>query len=67
MANHNVHINLPWRELGKADVKFKIFQNGVVFGTLTISKGAMTWATKNGKKPKKFGWRKLDTILRNDE
>ena len=40
MAKHNVHINIPWREIGKTDVEFKILKDDELFGKIKISKGA---------------------------
>ena len=65
MATHNVHINLPWREIGKSDVEFQIYQDGEVFGKIKISKGAIEWFPKNAKKPYKIGWSRFDKIIKD--
>jgi hypothetical protein len=40
---HEVRFSLPERELGKADIEFKIKKDGKAFGTLQVSKGAIVW------------------------
>jgi hypothetical protein len=63
MATHNVKVNLPWRELGKSDVQFEIFQGKKKLGRIKISKGGIDWYPKNKKYPKKMGWAKFDRIM----
>lgn len=65
MAKHNVHINLPWSEIGKTDVEFQIYQNGEKFGKIKISKGAIEWFPKNAKKPYKIGWSAFDRMIKD--
>ncbi len=64
MAKHNVYLNLPKRELGKADAIFDIITNGRKAGTITISKGAIEWYPANAKKPFKMGWKRFDRAIR---
>lgn len=64
MAIHKVKMNLPWRDVGKADIKFRIQQNGELFGTMKISRGALEWFPKNAKKAYKTSWTKFDSLCR---
>ena len=66
MAKHNVYVDLPWRELGKTDLKIRILENDDLLGTITISKGAIEWYPKNAKKPYKMRWSRFDRIIRNE-
>lgn len=65
MSKHNVYINLPWRELGNSDVQLEVRQDGEKFGTITISKGAIEWYTKNARSPMKVGWYHFDKMMRD--
>ncbi len=40
---HKVRFSIPERELGKADIEFKVNREGARFGTLKISKGSVVW------------------------
>jgi hypothetical protein len=64
MAKHNVYVNLPWRELGKVDAQFNIYQDEKKLGTITISKGSVEWYPKNSKKPYKIGWSHFDKMIK---
>ena len=64
MAKHNVYVNLPWRELGKADAIFDVYTDGKKAGTVTISKGAIEWSPANAKKPYKLGWKRFDRAIK---
>lgn len=65
MAKHNVHINIPWREIGKTDVEFKILKDDELFGKIKISKGALEWYPKNAKNPYKISWSNFDKLIQN--
>lgn len=60
---HTVRITTSSLELTKADVKFKIFREGEVFGTLYVSRGAVVWKPKSGKKNFKADWSKFDALM----
>lgn len=64
MAKHNVHINLPWREIGKADVEFQILKDSEIFGKIKISKGDIEWYSKNAKRPYKISWTNFDKMIK---
>lgn len=63
MAQHNVYVNLPWRELGNADAFFEIYRDGKKLGTMTISKGALEWYPTKAKRPYKISWTSFDKMI----
>lgn len=64
MAKHNVYVNLPWRELGKADALFDVFTNGRKAGKITISRGAIEWYPANAKRPYTLTWKQFDQAIK---
>jgi len=40
---HEVWFEVPQRELGRADIKFGVWQDGKKIGTLEVSKGSVVW------------------------
>ena len=64
MAKHNVYLNLPWAELGKADTIITIDEDGKRLGTITISKGAFEWYPSNANQPYKLGWKTFDRMIK---
>ncbi len=52
-------------ELTKADVTFGVRRDGVLVGTLMISRGAAVWKPAGGKKNFKVGWAKFDELMRS--
>lgn len=61
---HQVRFSIPERELGNADIEFRIKKNGKVLGTLRISKGALVWFTKDTSYGHKLSWTDLDTFMK---
>lgn len=64
---HDVKFSVPERELGKADIEFKIRKSGQKFGTLKISKGSIVWIPKDMTYGYKMGWDKFDEIMQNQK
>lgn len=62
---HTVRITTSSLELTKADVEFKVFRDDEVFGTLYVSRGAIVWKPKSGKKNFKVDWAKFDTLMQH--
>lgn len=62
---HKVLFNIPDRELGKSDIKFKVRKNNEVFGMLEISKGGLVWYRKGNSYGNKIGWLKFDSVMKN--
>ncbi|HPC61672.1 MAG TPA: hypothetical protein PKX23_13500 [Verrucomicrobiota bacterium] len=61
---HSVTFTLPERDLGKADVEFRVKYDGSVLGTLKVSKGTVVWVPKDHTYGYKIGWRDFDTLMR---
>ena len=61
MADHSVRFTVPYRDLGRSDLKFKIYakerRDRHLIGTLYISHGAIEWRSR---KKHKEGTIKLD-------
>jgi hypothetical protein len=57
---HYVTFDLPTRELGKADVRFTIKQDGEEFGELEVSRGAIVWYPKGLQYGHKLSWSDLN-------
>lgn len=64
---HDVKFSIPERELGKADIEFKIRKGGKLFGTLRVSKGSIVWLPKDTTYGRKIGWKKFDEIMQNQK
>ncbi|PZR23747.1 MAG: hypothetical protein DI535_23330 [Citrobacter freundii] len=60
---HNVTFTIPDRELGNADLEFKVKKDQAMFGTLKISRGAIVWVPKDHKHGFKMNWSKLSELL----
>ena len=60
---HNVKFSIPERDLGRADVEFKISNNGVKVGTVKISKGSLVWVPKDHTYGYKIGWKDFDALM----
>jgi len=61
---HSVTFTLPERDLGKADVEFRVKHNGSVLGTLKVSKGTVVWVPKDHTYGYKIGWRDFGALMR---
>ena len=59
---HDVTFTLPERRLGNSDIEIRIKRDGVMFGTLKISKGALVWLPASGKFGRSLSWDKLDLL-----
>jgi hypothetical protein len=62
---HTVKFNIPDRELGKSDIKFKVKKNGELFGTLEVSKGALVWYPKGTSYGHRVGWTQFDEFMQS--
>lgn len=62
MADHDVYFSIPERELGKADVEFRVKRNGQAFGRLRVSVGSLVWVPANKKYGHKLGWKEFDQL-----
>ena len=64
MAKHTVTVEVPKRQVSRADVKFQVKADGRVLGTLTVSKGAVVWFPIGTKYGYKMGWAKFDKFMK---
>jgi hypothetical protein len=64
---HDVRFSIPERELGKADIEFKIKKAGKLFGTLRVSKGSIVWLPKDTTYGHKIGWKMFDEIMQSQK
>lgn len=61
---HTVDFEIPPRNLGNVDVKFKPSQDGTLIGTLTLSKGGVDWkAHKVSVNRKSWSWSAFARLL----
>jgi hypothetical protein len=63
MTIHTVKFTLPERELGKADVTFKVRKDEQKFGELKISNGSAVWFPKKAKQGYRVGWSELEQFF----
>ena len=63
MAQHKVTFTLPERELGKADIEFKIKRDGSAFGTLKVSNGSIVWVQKDATYGYKLAWKEFGDLM----
>ena len=66
MAKHTVTIDVPKRQVSRADVKFQVKADEKVLGTLTVSKGAVVWFPFGTKYGYKMGWTKFHRFMKEE-
>lgn len=66
MADHDVTFTIPERELGKADIQFKVKRNGKAFGRLRISEGSLVWVPMNKQYGYKLRWSAFDELAQKN-
>ncbi len=64
---HDIRFSIPDRELGKAEIEFKVKKAGKLFGTLRVSKGSIVWLPKDTTYGHKIGWNKFDEVMRDQK
>jgi hypothetical protein len=57
---HRVAFSIPERDLGVADVKFNVMQDGAKFGTLEVSRGSVVWYPRDKKVGHRLTWIQVD-------
>jgi hypothetical protein len=65
MAEHRVKFSIPYRVLGRSDIKFKIYNHqrrhpDELLGTLFVSHGAIEWRPARKKNKIKLDWPDFD-------
>lgn len=73
MADHSVKFSVPYRNLGRADIKFKIYaeegprrkKDRHIVGTLLVSHGAIEWRSRRKRKTSsiKLDWDDFDRYM----
>ena len=66
MAKHKVVFKLPERELGKADLEFKVKRDGTAFGTLKVSNGSVVWVQRDATYGYKMTWKDFDKLMQDN-
>ena len=64
---HKVIMKAPGLELSKTDVMFEIKKGDNMFGTITISKGAIEWRPANHQKKRRMTWSQFDKAFREKQ
>jgi hypothetical protein len=63
VAIHDVTFEVPRRPLGKADVEFRVKENGRTLGMLTVSNGSIVWFPRGTKYGLKMGWARFHEMM----
>jgi len=69
MADHAVKFTVPYRDLGRSDVQFKIYakqrRDRYLIVTLYVSHGAIEWRSSRKHKQNtiKFDWQDFDRYM----
>lgn len=63
---HKVMMELPARELNRADAVFRVHQDGKRLGTLHVSNGSMVWFPRSTRYGYKISWAKFDDLMHNE-
>ena len=63
MARHDVRFEIPTRPLGKADVSFRVKEDGKMLGTLTVSNGSIVWFPRGTSYGLKMGWSRFHRMM----
>ena len=62
---HDVQFSIPPRDLGRADISFRVKRDGSTLGTLEVSKGSVVWFPKDTSYGHKIDWIDFDTFMCN--
>jgi hypothetical protein len=61
---HHVQFTIPFRELGKSDVVFEVWEDDEKLGRLEVSKGSLVWYPRDASYGHKMRWSQLDDLMR---
>jgi hypothetical protein len=61
---HDVKFHVPERPVGNADIEFRVRKDGVLFGRLKVSRGAIVWLPGNKSKGYRLSWDQVDGLAR---
>lgn len=60
---HDLSIKLPKSPIGVSDLEIVVRGDEDIIGTLAISKGAIEWKPRKGKKPYTLSWSTFDRMM----
>lgn len=63
MPTHQVAITLPAQAVLHADVKFSVYADGALLGTLAVSQGGIDWRARGRRKPRPLTWEELAALM----
>ena len=63
---HDVQFTIPTRDLGRADISFRVKRNASALGALHVSKGSVVWYPKDMSYGYKLGWSDFAEIMKRD-
>jgi len=64
MATHRVRLSVPQVDVGNADLRFDIEQDGTRFGVLQVSRGSVEWLpSPKAKNGFRLGWSRFDELM----
>ncbi len=70
MADHRVKFTVPYRDLGRSDIEFKIYAarkrgRGIrhIIGTLLVSHGAIEWRSRKKHNKISLNWDDFDRYM----
>ena len=71
MADHAVRFTVPYRDLGRSDIEFKVYSKErrgrrmqrLLIGTLLISHGAIEWRSRKKQHKVKLSWQDFDKYM----
>lgn len=68
MADHAVKFTVPFRDLGRSDVVFKIYSGAAeddehLLGTLMVSHGALEWRSRKKHHTVRMDWDDFDRYM----
>jgi hypothetical protein len=66
MAAHKVEFTVPTRELGRADIEFKVRRDDRLFGTLAVSNGSLVWFRTDTTYGLKIPWAEFDAFMQGN-
>lgn len=65
MPKHEVHFQLPERQIMNSDAKFHIYSDDKLLGELKISKGSLGWRPNGHSREIHLSWECFDAMLRD--
>ena len=60
---HRVTFQAPARELGKADVVFRVRNESGIIGTLKVSRGSLVWFPSDTTYGHRIGWTQFNKLV----